>query len=82
MEMELIPLLRMLRKEARSLRATFGVRFGVLSDKGERNLLHTCRIQIRKGLAIASSCTALMALSDPDTLEKTWILAPLGFERR
>ena len=65
---DLVPLLRMLRKDARRLRAT--LKSDLMSFQiGENGSFYTLPDSDKAGISIASSCTALMALSDPDTIE-------------
>jgi ATPase family protein associated with various cellular activities (AAA) len=65
---ELVSLLRTLRKQARSLRATLKSDLESF-QKDDDGSFFTLPDSDKVGISIASSCTALMALSDPDTLE-------------
>jgi hypothetical protein len=65
---KLISLLRTLRKQVRASRATLESDLRSFQIK-ENGSFYTLPDSDKVGISIASSCTALMALSDPDTLE-------------
>lgn len=65
---ELISLLRAVRKQARALRGTLESDLESF-QKDDDGSFYTLPDSDKVGISIASSSTALMALSDPDTLE-------------